>query len=403
MKKFFTAAALMTTLIASPASAKVYVLTDAAAGKDVGNWSVDSSQLKATGAKFSVRQTVLHGGKQEGVRVIDIDNGVMQIRLIPSRGMDIAKVQSGDVVLGWESPVKEIVNPAYIELESRNGLGWLDGFNEMMVRCGYEWTGHPGKDGDYLLSLHGRAGNIPASKVIVEIEDKAPYTIKVRGSVYEKTFKFNDYEIWTELEVTPGQKSFALHDTLTNLGDYENEYQVIYHSNFGRPLLGAGAEFEAAVKQVSPFNKRAIREMKTWNQYSGPVKGYDETVYNIYPYGDANKESLAALYNAKKDRGVSVRFNTTQLPVLTMWKNTDTYKQGYVTGIEPGTSFAYNRKYQRRLKLVPKVQPGGVRKFDLIYTILDSGAAVQKTRDAIKAIQAGRKTTVLRRPLVKLP
>lgn len=54
-----------------------------------------------------------------------VDNGIMQITLVPTRGMGIYDVKSGNMRLGWESPVKEIVNPAYIDLESRNGLGWL--------------------------------------------------------------------------------------------------------------------------------------------------------------------------------------------------------------------------------------------------------------------------------------
>ena len=45
-----------------------------------------------------------------------------------------------------ESPVEEIVHPKYIDLESRGGLGWLEGFNEWMVRCGLEFAGHPGED-----------------------------------------------------------------------------------------------------------------------------------------------------------------------------------------------------------------------------------------------------------------
>ncbi|WP_163613872.1 DUF4432 family protein, partial [Klebsiella variicola] len=65
--------------------------------------------------------------------------------------------------MGWDSPVKEVVNPAFINLESRNGLGWLEGFNEMMVRCGYEWTGHPVTEGGQIYTLHGKAGNTPAS------------------------------------------------------------------------------------------------------------------------------------------------------------------------------------------------------------------------------------------------
>jgi hypothetical protein len=401
MEKIIAAASLL-SLVVTPVLAKEFVLSDAAMGKDVGDWSITSKDLGIV-TEFSVSQKVLHGGKQEGVRVIDINNGVMQIRLIPTRGMDIAKVKSDDIVLGWDSPVKEIVNPAYIDLESRNGLGWLDGFNEMMVRCGYEWTGHPGKDGDYLLSLHGRAGNTPASKVIVDIDEKAPYSISVKGVVYEKTFKFNNYQVWTEFLVVPGVKSFSIHDELTNLSDYDNEYQIIYHSNFGRPLLEEGALFEAAVQEVSPFNNYAAKQMATWNAYASPLKGYDETVYNIKPYSNARNESMAVLHNAAADKGVSVLFNINQLPVLTMWKNTDTDKQGYVTGIEPGTSYAYNRTYQRKLGLVPTIKGGESKKFDLTYTILDSADAVSKAQAEIKAIQAGREMKILDKPLVKLP
>lgn len=402
MKKVILTATLLFLFAAAPAFAKEFILSDAATGKDVGDWSVTSKDLGLE-TEFSVSQKVLHGGKQEGVRVIDINNGVMQVRLIPTRGMGIARVKSGDIVLGWDSPVKEIVNPAYIDLESRNGLGWLDGFNEMMVRCGYEWTGHPGKDGDYLLSLHGRAGNTPASKVIVNIEEKAPYTISVKGVVYEKTFKFNDYQTWTEFLVVPGKKSFSIHDELTNLSDYDNEYQIIYHSNFGRPLLGKDARFEAPVQEVSPFNNYAAKQMATWNAYAGPLKGYNETVYNIKPYSNADNESIAILRNAAADKGVSVQFNTSQLPVLTMWKNTDTDKQGYVTGIEPGTSYAYNRKYQRKLGLVPTIKAKENKKFDLTYTILDSAKAVRKAQAEVKAIQAGRETKIVKIPVVKLP
>jgi hypothetical protein len=28
----------------------------------------------------------------------------------------------------------------------RGGPGWLEGFNELVTRCGYEWVGHPGMD-----------------------------------------------------------------------------------------------------------------------------------------------------------------------------------------------------------------------------------------------------------------
>ena len=130
------------------ANAAEFTLTDAVLGTDVGNWKVTNKTLGFTdGSVFSIEKRQLHGGKQAGVDTIIINNGKMTITLIPTRGMGIFDVKmDGERILGWDSPVKEIVNPAFIELESRGGLGWLDGFNEMMVRCGYEWTGHPGVD-----------------------------------------------------------------------------------------------------------------------------------------------------------------------------------------------------------------------------------------------------------------
>jgi hypothetical protein len=98
-----------------------------------------------------------------------------------------------------------------------------------------------------------------------------------------------------------------------------------------------------------------------------------------------------------------VGYNLTQLPVLTLWKNTDTKKQGYVTGIEPGTSYAYNTKYQRPLGLVPKIQPGETKTFDLTYSLLRSKADADQALKQVEAIQADRSTELRPEPLVILP
>ena len=78
--------------------------------------------------------------------MVEVDNGRLQFRVIPTRGMSVLDVTLGDVRLGWNSPVKEVVHPSYINLHDRGGLGWLDGFNEWMVRCGLSFAGHPGED-----------------------------------------------------------------------------------------------------------------------------------------------------------------------------------------------------------------------------------------------------------------
>ncbi|VTO29916.1 thioredoxin-like protein [Klebsiella pneumoniae] len=69
----------------------------------------------------------------------------------------------------------------------------------MMVRCGYEWTGHPVTADGQIYTLHGKAGNTPASLVEVEVADSAPYEIRIRGLVKESTFKKADLQTLTEL------------------------------------------------------------------------------------------------------------------------------------------------------------------------------------------------------------
>ncbi|MEQ9892812.1 aldose 1-epimerase family protein [Pectobacterium aroidearum] len=381
-------------------SAQTFVLTDAEGSVEKGNWQIGSDALKIKNQHFSIEQKVLHGGRQEGSKVITITSqDGLKIALSPTRGMDLLHVTGKNIRLGWDSPVDEVVNPNTINLESRNGLGWLEGFNEMMVRCGFEWTGHPVVSEGMIYTLHGRAGNTPASKVVVEVSDKAPHTITVRGLLKENSFKKSNLETWTELRYVPGSESFTVHDVLTNKADYPRDYQIIYHSNFGTPILEEGARFIAPVKEISPFNDHAKTGLATWQTYKGPTKDFDEMVFNITPYTDGQGKTLAALVNKAGDKGVSIAFDTHQLPLLTLWKNTDTEKQGYVTGIEPGTNYAYPVTIEREQGRVKKLQPGQSTTFELTYSLLSSAEAVQKTEQKVKAIQGDNKTTLTEKPI----
>jgi len=392
MKIKSSLAAVVLALSSAHVCSAEFLLMDSNSSLDVGNWKVTSDSLGyKTGVPFSVEKRRLHGGKQIGVDVIVIENGEMTITLVPTRGMGIHDVKmEGKRILGWTSPVKEIVNPAFINLESRGGLGWLDGFNEMLVRCGYEWTGHPGiDDNGQLLSLHGRIQNTPASIVKVIIDDTPPHKITIQGEVSERTFKKAELVTMTEFQVEPGTHHFSLHDSLTNMADYDDEYQIIYHSNFGQPILEKGAKVTAAASEISPFNTYAKAGLKDWQTYLGPTKGYDEMVFNLKPIGDNEGNSIVVLHNRKADRGVAVAYNVKQLPVLTLWKNTDTIQQGYVTGIEPGTSYAYNTKFQRPLGLVPTIKAGETKHFDVSYTVLRDKKEVKSSLAEVSRIQKG--------------
>ncbi|MDF7786361.1 aldose 1-epimerase family protein [Pantoea stewartii] len=390
--KMKLALTVLAVMISGSVSAKTWVLTGAEQGTDKGNWQINSSELNIQGKPFSIEQKVLHGGKQEGSKLLVIrSQDGLTITLIPTRGMNLLRVEGFGTRLGWDSPVKEVVNPAFINLESRNGLGWLEGFNEMMVRCGYEWTGHPVNDKGRIYTLHGKAGNTPVSQLEVEVADAAPHEIRIRGLIKESTFKKADLQTWTELRYVPGSNQFSLHDVLTNHSDYPHDYEIIYHSNFSTPILEEGARFMAPMSGISPFNGYAKAGLKNWQTYQGPTKDFDEMVFNIKPLSDKNHQTVAAVVNKAGNKGASIQFDTQQLPLLTLWKNTDTLKQGYVTGIEPGTNYAYPVTIEREQKRVKQLAPGASATFDLTYTLLHNSDQVNAVEKRIQAIQGDTK------------
>ena len=246
------------------AQAARYLLTSVEQNIDVGNWQIGGRETAvAPGVPWSVRRQRLHGGKQDGVDLIAIDNGRMTITLVPTRGMGIMHVVSGDLRLGWDSPVREVVHPKYVNLEARGGLGWLEGFNEWMARCGLEWAGHPGQDrfinnvgeqAEMTLTLHGKVANTPAAEVEVIVEREPRPRIRVRGRVDERAFYGPKLELWTEVSTEPGSSTFRIEDALTNRGAFEQEFQILYHANYGPPLLGAGSCLAAAVRRVTRRN-----------------------------------------------------------------------------------------------------------------------------------------------------
>lgn len=375
-------------------------LTDTATNTWVDSFFLDDSMVETDGeTEWSVRKYTLRGGKQAGVDVVEVDNGNLRFSIIPTRGMNVYELLCGDVRLGWDSPVTEIVNPALINPADRGGLGWLDGFNEWMTRCGYEFAGHPGEDGEKLLTLHGKASNLPASKVEVIVKDNR---IHVRGTVRETMFKFAHLEMVTDISTGIGSSSVRFDDTLTNRGANDQEFEIIYHSNYGDPLLEEGSRFVAPIKSVRPFDQRAQEELADYAVYAGPTAGYGETVYCMVMNADEEGRTTVMLQNRAADRGVALSYNVDSLPFFTLWKNTDIGEKGYVTGLEPGSGFPYNRAVERERGRVKTLAPGAAKKFLLDVQVLADAGAVQSTAEAISEIQGPGKPVVIEEPETSL-
>lgn len=357
---------------------------------------------------WSVRKYVLHGGKQEGVEVIEVDNGKLRFNVVLTRGMSIQEVVMGDLRLGWDSPVKGLVHPQYINPHTRAGLGWLEGFNEYMVRCGLEFFGAPGTD-EFIdntgknakmdLTLHGRIGNTPASQVEVIVERHPPHRIRICGRVDEACVHGPKLELRTQILTTPGCNTYRISDEITNRSAIEQEFGILYHANYGRPLMEKDARFVAPVRQVTPINEHSAMGVSAYDVYRGPMPGFAEQVYCLRLWADKNGRTQVMLRNAAGDKAVSMAFSVKELPFFTLWKNPVAHEDGYVTGLEPGTGFPRNRGLERKFGRVPKLAPHQSRVLTIDFTLHDDKDQINLVANEITQIQAGRSTQVDKEPL----
>jgi len=145
------------------------------------------------------------------------------------------------------------------------------------------------------------------------------------------------------------------------------------------------------VKKVWPRNARAAEGgMIGWNQYTGPHSGdYTEQVYFMELYADESGKTKALLKSADGSKAVAVSFDIRQLPYFTLWKNEGPAQSGYVTGLEPGTSFPNPKPAERAAGRVPKLVGGESRKASVTITALRTSQEVERELDAIRALQKG--------------
>lgn len=344
---------------------------------------------------WSVKLVRLHGGKQQGVDLVVIDNGVMTIRVCPTRGMGVIDVSAGDITLGWDSPVKEIVHPAFMELGRRGGFGWLEGFNEFVARCGLEWLGppyeetHHGAVGEPPVgnaTLHGKIANIPASEVEVQVLTEAPYTVTVRGIVNEFMLFGPKLSLCAELSIDPGSSAFDIKDTITNVGGQAQEMSLLYHINQGRPILEDGARLVVDCDNAQPRDTGYSDDsIENYNHYGPPAPGTPEQCFFLDLPADVEGRVNVMLHNAAKDRGFAVSWPKAQLPQFTLWKALMDERDAYVTGLEPCVTLPNPRPNEREAGRLVSLEPDATYESSLRFTVLTDADAVSASAANISA------------------
>jgi len=338
---------------------------------------------------LAVRTRRLAGGRRDGVLLVELVAGSTRVFVLPDRGLGIWKIMAGEFELGWQSPVHGPVHPRFVPLAEPSGLGWLDGFDELVARCGLVSNGAPDFDGAGRLRhpLHGRIANLPAHHLDVTLDDAAG-TVTLTGAVDETRFHCHALRMTTALTLHAGRQRVSWTDTVKNLSDRPATMQMLYHVNFGPPLLGPGAEVVAAVEELAPRDEAAVGDVAGWNRFDAPRPGRAEECHFMRHRPDDKGMASALLVAPEGRHAACLSWRADTLPCFTLWKNQGGLSDGYVTGLEPGTNYPNPRAYEESQgRVVPLAANASVR-FDLAIEHLD-GAALEAMRSQLTARAAG--------------
>ncbi len=357
--------------------------------------SSQAQVLKAAGGEFRVERLILEGGRRDGVEVLLVDTGRVRAALLITRGLSLWRANIDGLDCGWKSPVDGPIHPQWVPLSEPGGLGWLDGFDELLVRCGLRSFGAPdfdAKSGRLLWPLHGRIGNLPTENLEIEL-DSAHSLLMIKGQVSEQRFLQNNLQLFAQYTFSLNSNVIEVHDRVLNGSDVPGAMQLLYHINVGAPLLGAGAKLHLPADRIVARDAHAAEDIKDWATYRGPTAGYVEQVYFSSPKAiDGWVPSL--LTTADSSKGFAVHYKPETLPYFSQWKNTVGERDGYVTGLEPGTGFPNPRSFEDTNGRVVQLAPGESKEFHLKLEGIASAERVKQLSSRIATANGTSTQTV---------
>ncbi len=378
---------------------RTWTLTDVDRDVYLEQLSISPDDVEGGATGYALTKRTLRGGLRDGVDVIEIDNGTFRFVVVPTRGMGMRNASSGDLRLEWNSPVKGPVHPGFVSLMEPSGLGWLDGFDELLVRCGLESNGAPefNDNGTVRYGLHGKIANRPAHKVEVTVDGDSG-EIRLTGVVNETRLFFNKLQLTTTYTTRPGQPGMTVTDTITNVSAEPSELELLYHVNFGVPLLDPGSKAVLPVAKVAPRDATAAEDLAEWDTYGPETPGSSEAVFFFDLAADADGQTQTLLRNADGSQGVSLVFNKNELPCFTLWKSRQAAIDGYVTGLEPAINFPNTKSFEKEKGRVVTLGAHESRSFELSLEAHPDAASVAAAEAAVAKLQEGTTPEVLQQP-----
>lgn len=263
------------------------------------------------------------GGRKALIRTL----AGLELTVHIDRGFDLGSARYRGVNLTWCSPVGAAHHA------QPSGADWLARFpGGLLTTCGFENVG----PSDLHRPLHGSASALPARLLSRHgFWADGRYWLELTGEVRDYALFGRHLSRVRSYTLPHDRAVLTVRDVLTNCAGTPAEVVMLYHCNFGYPLVAPGATLRVT-GQVTPRDADAAEGETTLREITPPTAGYREQVFFVSPEGHAGELWEVGIDNPALSRGVTLRFSPDTLPHLTLWKQLG--RGAYVVGLEPGIS-----------------------------------------------------------------
>lgn len=279
------------------------------------------------------RACELTSGLARGTRAIDVRTGTgFDFTVLPDRGLDIAWASFRGQPIGYVSKSGVVAAERFVE---DGFVGFLRNFHAgLMTTAGLSNIGVPSSDAGEDHGLHGRIGNTPAEDVSIRQDWQGDdYVVSVSGVVRQARIFGECLILRREITTTLGSNRLVVRDKVENGGFRPEPALLLYHCNFGWPIVGPATRLITSGGRVEARDAGADAGVPTHDRFQEPTPGYAEQCFYHHLGGE---RAHAALFNEELGLGAYVRYRTDTLPLLVEWKMMG--EQEYVVGLEPSTA-----------------------------------------------------------------
>jgi len=329
-----------------------------------------------------IETSVLDNGLGRGTRIAWINTGAgLRYKVVIDRGLDIADAFHNQHSLAWLSHAGVTVPRP----DAHTGIEWLWPFGGgLLTTCGLTHVGGPEDDEFGRRGLHGRISNIPAEiESVVQPDLHAGKLDMSITAVMKQSRVFGpNLELRRTISSTLGQAAIRIHDVVTNVANTATPHMLLYHCNYGWPLVDAGTEilWKGSCQSRGLDMDNAIFNDKhdscTCKKPLESHRGTGEACGFIDVTPDKDGMCIIGLHNKKLGLAVATQYKKKQLPCLANWQHWGPGE--YVTGLEPGTNPPIGQGSARAQKKLIYLEPGKNRTYQLEISVLTAQNSIQQ-------------------------